>query len=574
MKCSNIILSKIYKNLKRLMMSNNKVINKILYKILYVIYIIYYLYNQKIIDMSNKKGIIHLVASLEGHRGPVRSVVFHPTAHLMATAGGDNDVKLWDTDSHQCLATLAGHTAPVSCVAFHPTAPVLISGSADSMLKVWDTTTHQCLSTTQLSVNPSAFRRGVTCIAIHPIMSFIVTGEYMESPKLWTLSPDNTRLIFVENIIARTLGHGDIVVSTRCVAVHPTNPFFAIGRNNATAHDEGSALFWSYEPATGKTDDVQEIERGGKRHSGNVISIALHPTQPFIATGSDDTTIMIWRINITPDGKVGRSKHIDTLYEHDDAVTGLAFHPTAPILVSCSADTSVLMCVFSDNMKTVDIVGRLSGNRGPVTSIAFHSNGRLLATGNQDNAALLWDCSILSTGEQRNMAVIRGVEPLLLSRLFSGREREISFPAGYLRDILKQRGPNFLGNLEQPARAAAIAALASRRAMATARAPIKAMAMIEGPKPRSRSPSPKSRSRSPSKPRSRSPSKSRSRSPSKPRSRSPSKSRSRSPSKPPSPKAVKSGGGGGTSITRRRRSHSSRKIKRHSSKTKRYRRLR
>ena len=35
--------------------------------------------------MSNKKGIIHLVSSLEGHVGPVRSVVFHPIAHLMAT---------------------------------------------------------------------------------------------------------------------------------------------------------------------------------------------------------------------------------------------------------------------------------------------------------------------------------------------------------------------------------------------------------------------------------------------------------------------------------------------------------
>jgi hypothetical protein len=429
------------------------------------------------------------------------------------------------------------------------------------MLKVWDTTTHQCLSTTQLSVNPSAFRRGVTCIAIHPVMSFIVTGEYMESPKLWTLSPDNTRLIFVENIIARTLGHGDIVVSTRCVAVHPTNPFFAIGRNNATAHDEGSALFWSYEPATGKTDDVQEIERGGKRHSGNVVSIALHPTQPFIATGSDDTTIMIWRINITPDGKLGRSKHIDTLYEHDDAVTGLAFHPTAPILVSCSADTSVLMCVFSDNMKTVDIVGRLSGNRGPVTSIAFHSNGRLLATGNQDKAALLWDCSILSTGEQRNMAVMRGLERPLMSRLFSGREREISFPAGYLREILKNRGPNFLGKLEGPARKAAASAAASAATLRRESIPRQMLMITEGPSPKSSSPkssSPKSSSPKSSSPKSSSPKSSPS-----PKSRSSSRSSSRSPEKD------KSVGGGGTSITKhRRRNRSSRKVKRQ---TKRYR---
>jgi hypothetical protein len=487
----------------------------------------------------SQKGKIPFVTSLVGHRGPVMSVAFHPTAHLMATAGGDNDVKLWDTDSHQCLATLVGHTAPVSCVAFHPTADVLISGSADSMLKVWDTTTHQCLSTTQLSVNRNAIRHGVTCIAIHPIMSFIVTGEYMEPPKLWKLSPDNTRLIFVENIIARILGHGYNVVSTRCVAVHPTNPFFAIGRN--TSRDECAALLWSY--ATGQTDDVQEIDPAGKRHSGNVVSIALHPTQPFIATGSDDSTIMIWRINITPDGKLGRSKHIDTLYEHDDAVTGLAFHPTAPILVSCSADTSVLICVFSDDMRTVDIDGRLFGNRGPVTSIAFHSNGRLLATGNQENAALLWDCSILSTGEQRNMAVMRGLERPLMSRLFSGREREISFPAGYLRDILTQRGPNFLGKLELPAKMATAKALASR----------KARAMIED-QPRSLL-----LSLPLSNPRSRSPSKS--------RSRSPSKSRSKSPYPEEGKKQ-----GGGTSITKRRRiNHSSRKVKRYSSKTKRYR---
>jgi hypothetical protein len=125
----------------------------------------------------------------------------------------------------------------------------------------------------------------------------------------------------------------------------------------------------------------------------------------------------------------------------------------------------------------------------------------------------------------------------------------MQYQASVLRNTLKQRGPDFLRNLEQQARASVARALASRRAMATARAPIKAMAMIEGPKPRSRSPS-------------------------KPRSRSPSKPRSRSPSKPPSPKEDKSGGGGRNSITHRRRSHSSRKIKRHASKTKRYRKFR
>jgi len=498
--------------------------------------------------MSNKKGKIRIVASLEGHDGPVESVVFHPTAHLMATAGGDNVVKLWDTDSHQCLATLVGHTEPVLCVAFHPTAPVLISGSADNTLKVWDTTTHQCLSTTPLPVNRSVFK-GVSCIAIHPIMSFIVTGENgKEPPKLWKLSDDNTKLDFVRNITSMDLGSA----STRCVAVHPTEPLFATGR--ARTREDSSSLLWSYEKTKQgvKTNLEKEIENGRENHSKNVVSIALHPTKPFIATGSNDNSIMLWKLdfNKNKNGKIGRSVCMAILVDHDAAVTGLAFHPTAPILLSCSADTSVIGWGFSDDLMTVDIIGRLFGNRGPVTSIAIHSNGRLLATGNQGNAALLWDCSVLSSKKQRSMALMRGLEQSLVPKFFSRHITPLQFArsdfARFMRNTLKKRGPNFLGNLEQPARAAAIAALMSRRAMATARVPMRAM--IAGPIPESSHP----RSSSPE----------------------PSSPKSPKPSSPKSPKEYKSGGRGRTSITCRRRNHSSRKIKRHSSKTQRYRRFR
>ena len=513
----------------------------------------------------SKKGKIRIVASLEGHIGPVLSVVFHPTAHLMATAGGDNDVKLWDTDSRQCLATLVGHASPVSCVAFHPTQPVLISGSADSMLIVWDTTTYQWLSTTQIPINRHASKHGVTCIAIHPILSFIVTGEYMEPPMLWKLSPDNTKLIHVHNITSRELESDS--VSTRCIAIHPTDPFFATGRD--AKRDSNAALLWSYERSHGReyVDLQKEIEYGDKRHARNIVSIALHPTQPVIATGSEDTTIRLWRINYTQEGKMERfTECIAILYDHEAAVTGLAFHPTAPILVSCSADTSVKVWRYLNDMRpfpgtehVVSLIGSLFGGRGPVTSIAFHSNGRLLATGNKDNAALLWDCSVLTGKRQRSMALVRGVQPLLLSRLFSGRMgnmgRSMQDAAHFLRNRFKHRGLNLMEEIEGPAGRATATALESRWAMATARSPIKAMAMIEGPKPRSRSPSPKSP---------------------KPPSKPPSPSTKPSSPKSPSTKTDKSGGGGGgrNSMTRRRRNHSSRKIKRHASKTRRYNRFR
>ena len=116
--------------------------------------------------MSHKKSNIPLIASLEGHSGRILSVAFHLTAPLLATGSEDGTVKLWDTDSQQCVGTLVGHTNIVRSVAFHPTAPVLISGSTDKTLKVWDTTTYQCLSTTQ------AHKYGVTCLAFHPSESY------------------------------------------------------------------------------------------------------------------------------------------------------------------------------------------------------------------------------------------------------------------------------------------------------------------------------------------------------------------------------------------------------------------
>ena len=288
-------------------------------------------------------------------------------------------------------------------------------------------------------------------------------------------------------------------------------------------------------------------------HTGLVYSVAFHPTAPLLATGSHDRTAKLWLLS--PDNSSATC--VATLRGHTYSVESVAFHPTAPILATGSGDgTAKLWLLSSDNLSAT-CVATLEGHRDSVNSVAFHPNGRVLATGSSDNTAKLWDCSILSLKSQRSMALVRGVEPLLLSRLFSGRMRNMPYAAQFLRNTLKQRGPNFFKGLEQQARAAA----ASRRAMATARAPIKAMAMIEGPKPRSSSPS--------SKPRSSSPSKSHPRSPSKPPSPKSPKS-----TKPSSPKEDKSGGGGRTSITHRRRSHSSRKVKRHASKTRRYRKFR
>ena len=62
---------------------------------------------------------------------------------LLATAGGDKLVKVWDLATHQEVAKLEGHVAQVLAVAFNADATQLITGGADQQLKVWDVKTRE-----------------------------------------------------------------------------------------------------------------------------------------------------------------------------------------------------------------------------------------------------------------------------------------------------------------------------------------------------------------------------------------------------------------------------------------------
>jgi WD40 repeat protein/energy-coupling factor transporter ATP-binding protein EcfA2 len=122
-------------------------------------------------------------------------------------------------------------------------------------------------------------------------------------------------------------------------------------------------------------------------HRGAVETIAFAPDGHTMATGSSDTTVILWDLtNPSQPHRVGQP-----LTGHSKPVNSVAFAPDNRTLATGSDDNTVILWDLTDMTRPRQLGSPLTGHSHPVNSVAFTPDGRTLATGSDDATVILWD---------------------------------------------------------------------------------------------------------------------------------------------------------------------------------------
>ncbi len=299
-------------------------------------------------------------------QGFIWSVAFSSTG-ILASAGEDSTIKLWDITTGQCLRTLREHTGSVRTVAFAKDGNFLISGSDDRTIRVWDVTTGNCLQVLQ------GHQHQVWTVKVNQNSDLIASGSDDLTIKLWQIETGHC--------LKTLTGHTDWI---RGLAFSPRTGMLASGSIDKTVK------LWDIE-----TGECLQTFRG---HTNGVFSVIFINERTLASTGIDGT-IRLWDIE---SGKCTR-----TLLNHRNVIGHIVASPRENLIISAAEDQTLKLW----EIETGSCIRVIQARVNWIASVKFSPTCTaklegIIASGSEDQGVRLWD---IKTGDCQTLWEHKGI---------------------------------------------------------------------------------------------------------------------------------------------------------------------
>ena len=287
----------------------------------------------QILDAVNGREI----TTISGHAGSVYALCFSPDGKTLASAGRDEQIKLWDAARGVNTGTLQERDSlsilfskvtgedkrNVFALAFTPDGKHLVSGGQDRTLKLWDVANRELIKEWKRSLEIKAL----------------------------TFNPDGTRLacalkdkfLEIRDFPSMNLLHE--------LSIHEGHVFAAAfspgGRRLATGGTDNVIKLWDAE--TMKCLAVL------KDHNGIINSLDFSPDGTLLASGSGDATIMLWNMEELLGDDDDEKHPIVILDDHYREVTSVKFSSDSSRLLSGSRDTTIKIWNIGEALKPIEL---------------------------------------------------------------------------------------------------------------------------------------------------------------------------------------------------------------------------
>ena len=303
---------------------------------------------------------------LEGHGKDlllVTDVAFSPDGQMLASSSIDNTVKIWDTDTGECLKTFENKQQWIWSVAFSPDGQTVASGGEDNTITLWNIYTDKCRVL-------RGHHSWIWSLAFHPHKNLLASASYDGTVGLW--DTDTGKCL---NILR---DHQHILMA---VDFHPQGEILASGGADRTIK------IWNIQ--TGK---CLKTLRG---HTKETLCVAFNGDGKILASGSADRTIKVWNIQT--------GECLKTLRSHVQDIITLDFAPHKNILAT-GDNNQVLKLWDADEGKCLKT---WQGYTDFMLTTAISPDGlswngeKLLASGSSDKTVRIWDLKsgrLISTG--------------------------------------------------------------------------------------------------------------------------------------------------------------------------------